>query len=141
MATSDATTAGRLMLPRALAEELLAEARRQAPLECCGLLGGQGERVEAILPAVNALASSTAYEIAPQELFVLFRRLRAENLELVGIYHSHPASDNSPSARDLERAYYPEAAYVIISLVSEPAIRAFRIQGGKAGELRVEVAG
>lgn len=132
---------GRLRLPRALADELLAEARRQAPLECCGLLGGHGERVEAVFPARNSLASPTAYEIAPAELFALFRRLRAENLELVGIYHSHPTSDNSPSARDLERATYPEAAYVIVSLVSEPAIRAFRIQGGKAGELRVELAG
>ncbi|MFQ5927167.1 MAG: Mov34/MPN/PAD-1 family protein [Terriglobia bacterium] len=128
----------RILLPRPMAEALLAEARRHAPLECCGLLGGQGSEVKAILPARNAVASPLAYEIAPRELFRLFRRLRREGLELVGIYHSHPASDNYPSARDIERAYYPEAAYVIVSPVAERPIRAFRIQGGKVGELRVE---
>jgi proteasome lid subunit RPN8/RPN11 len=128
----------RILLPRRIAELLLAEARAHVPLECCGLLGGRADRVTEILPATNALASPVAYEIAPRELFDLFRRLRRQGLELVGIYHSHPDEDNSPSARDLERAYYPEAAYVIVSPRAKRAIRAFRIQGGKAGELVVE---
>ena len=128
----------RLLLPRRIAERLLAEARAHAPLECCGLLGGRADRVTQILPATNTLPSPVAYEIASRELFDLFRRLRRQGLELVGIYHSHPGGDNSPSARDLERAYYPEVAYVIVSPRAEQAIRAFRIQGGKAGELVVE---
>ncbi|MBI4461875.1 MAG: M67 family metallopeptidase [Acidobacteria bacterium] len=130
----------RIRLPQRIAERLVEEARRHAPLECCGLLGGHGDDVERILPGTNALASPVAYEIPPRELFDLFRRLREQGLELVGIYHSHPAGGNSPSARDIERAYYPEAAYLIVSPVAEPPIRAFAIQGGKAGELPVEVA-
>ena len=39
------------------------------------------------------------------------REMRAAGLELLGIYHSHPNGENEPSPRDVELAYYPEAAY------------------------------
>jgi proteasome lid subunit RPN8/RPN11 len=96
-----------------------------------------------LFPATNALASPTAYEIAPAELLALFRRLRAEKLDLVGIYHSHPTGDNSPSANDRERAYYPETAYVIVSPRAEAQVpvRAFLIRDDEVTELQVEVGG
>lgn len=132
-----------LRLSRALFEALLEEARRSLPHECCGLLGGQGGEVTQIFPATNALASPVAYEISPRELFELFRRLRAEKLELVGIYHSHPAGENVPSARDRERAYYPEIAYVILSPRADHPrpLRAFLLTEGSIEELGVEVTG
>ena len=135
------TTAHSLRLPRALHRVLLEEARRSLPNECCGLLGGRGQAVEEILPATNALVSPAAFEIAPRELFELMRRLRDKKLQLVGIYHSHPAGDNAPSARDRERAYYPEAAYVIVSPVPEAPrpVRAFRLRGQEWEEWNVEV--
>lgn len=130
-----------LRLPVRIHQALLEEARRHLPNECCGLLGGQGNRVEELLPASNRLASPSAYEIPPEELFELFRRLRAGQLQLVGIYHSHPSGENQPSERDRERAYYPEAAYVIISPRPDAAqpVRAFRIEGENVREQPVEV--
>lgn len=133
----------KLILSRRLATTLLAEARHVAPLECCGLLGGHGQRVTQVFPATNELASPVAYEIPPRELFELFRRLRAQQLDLVGIYHSHPTGDNYPSARDIERAYYPETAYLIVALEAPPKVgqpfRAFRIREGEVAELVVEI--
>lgn len=131
-----------LRLARRLANALLEEARRSLPNECCGLLGGRGGEVTRIFPAANARGSPTAYEIEPRELFALFRQLRAERLELVGIYHSHPTGDNAPSARDLESAYYPEAAYVILSPRPEAPrpVRAFLLQDKDVEELSVEIA-
>lgn len=99
---------------RDVLDRLLAEARANADIECCGLLAGRGGVISTILPAKNALESAKAYEIAPNELFSLFRRMRDEGLEHLGIYHSHPKGDNSPSPRDIECAFYPEAIYVII---------------------------
>lgn len=121
-----------LMLPPEIRDRLVEEARRALPNECCGLLAGAGNRVTRMFPASNALASPTEYEIAPRELFDLFRRLREGKLELVAIYHSHPSGDNVPSKRDLERAYYPEAACVIVSpdASSPNPVRAFRIAEG-----------
>ena len=128
-------------MPRALYEELLEEARRALPNECCGLLGGRGRSVTRVFRATNAVASPVSFEIRPRELFALFRRLRGEQLELAGIYHSHPTGDNFPSARDRERAYYPEAAYVILSPragAPQPA-RAFLLGGEAVEELPVEI--
>ena len=120
--------------------QLLAQARAEASLECCGLLAGRGGVIERARPAVNALASATEYEIAPAELFRMLKSLRAEGLELLGIYHSHPATENSPSERDIERAYYPGTPYFIISPALElpRAVRAFLICDGSVSELRIE---
>jgi proteasome lid subunit RPN8/RPN11 len=126
----------------AAVEELLAEARRERELECCGLLAGRDGVISAVLPARNALHSATAYEIAPAELFSLFRRMRIEGLDHMAIYHSHPRGDNAPSPRDVEQAFYPTAAYFILSPRDDAAqpVRAFRIAGGEVRELIVRMA-
>jgi proteasome lid subunit RPN8/RPN11 len=69
------------------------------------------------------------------------REIRAAGLELLGIYHSHPNSDNQPSARDVERAYYPDAAYFILSAHANAPdpIRAFSIRDGRRIELRIQI--
>lgn len=130
-----------VILPRAIYDRLLAEARAALPLECCGLLGGHGSEVTEIFPCTNQLVSPTAYEIPPEELFQHFRAMREQGIELVGIYHSHPAGENVPSRRDLERAYYPEAACIIVSPLPEAAapVRAFRLAGKGWQEIPVQV--
>jgi proteasome lid subunit RPN8/RPN11 len=124
-----------------LPDELLAEARRVPELECCGLLAGHGGVISVVLPARNLLASATAYEIDPAELFALFRHMRAEGLDLLGIYHSHPRGYNSPSPRDIEHAFYPQAAYFVLSPLANAArpVRAFRIVHGQVRELTLHL--
>ncbi|MBI2956619.1 MAG: M67 family metallopeptidase [Acidobacteria bacterium] len=131
----------RLELSASLWRALVEEARRHLPQECCGLLGGCGARVTHVFPATNALASASAYEIPARELFEIFRRLRAEMLELLGIYHSHPTGDNAPSARDREQAYYPGVPYVIVSPRPEASrpVRAFLLGREREEELWVEI--
>lgn len=121
---------------------LIEAARSEPRIECCGFLAGTGGVITEILPAQNALASATAYEIAPEELFRLFRQMRERGLEHLGIYHSHPATDNSPSPTDIERAYYPDVAYLIVSPrpgAPQP-VRAFRFGSEKVEELEIEPA-
>ena len=124
-----------------IVEEMLRLARSEPRIECCGLLAGLDGVITRIFPAKNALSSPTAYEVAPQELFQLFRSMREEGLDHLGIYHSHPASENAPSASDIELAGYPNEAYFIISLLpaaSHP-IRAFSIRDGDVEELGIEI--
>jgi [CysO sulfur-carrier protein]-S-L-cysteine hydrolase len=130
-----------LKIERGIFDRLLAEARANPNIECCGLLAGRDAVISAILPAKNTLQSPKAYEIAPQELFDLFRRIRSGGLEHLGIYHSHPNGENAPSPLDLERAFYPESAHLIISMrpPSSPPIRAFRIVDGQARELSLQI--
>lgn len=120
----------------------MGEARRSPKMECCGLLAGSDGVITRAFPAMNAMASATEYEIAPQELFRLMKEIGAAGLQMMGIYHSHPKGDNAPSARDVERAYYPDAAYFILSPrrdARQPA-RAFSIREGRFAELKIEVA-
>ena len=122
-------------------EAMLAHARREARIECCGLLAGRDGEITTIFPATNALASPTRYEIAPRELFDLFRMLRAKGLTHFGQYHSHPASDNAPSPSDIEQAGYPEQAYFIVTLLTDAPkhVRAFSIRDGAAREIQIIV--
>jgi proteasome lid subunit RPN8/RPN11 len=70
------------------------------------------------------------------------REIRGAGLQLLGIYHSHPHGANEPSRTDIARAYYPDAAYFIISPQSdaETPVRAFSIRDGIASELQIAVA-
>lgn len=119
--------------------KMLEHARSEPRIECCGLLAGRDGVITHIFPATNALASATAYEIAPKELFQLFRALREQGLTHLGHYHSHLASESYPSPTDIEQAGYPDHAYFIISLPAGTAnpIRAFSIHDGIVRELNV----
>jgi len=106
------------------------------------LLAGRDAVITRAFPATNAASNpATSYEIAPEELFRLMREIRGARLELLGIYHSHPNGENAPSPRDIERAYYPDAAYFIVSPLPDAArpVRAFSIRGGRATELEIRI--
>jgi proteasome lid subunit RPN8/RPN11 len=118
-------------------------ARPEPGRECCGLLAGRDGIITHAFPAEN-VASDPAknYEIAPREIIRLMREFRAAGLDFLGIYHSHPNGENEPSPRDIERAYYSEETYFIISPRHDAPkpVRAFSIRDGRATELEIEVA-
>src|ERR1700731_3486887 len=122
-------------------KEMLAHARREPHIECCGLLAGRDGVITAIFPATNSLSSATAYEIAPRELFELFRTLRDRELTHLGQYHSHLSAENAPSPTDIEQAGYPDHAYFIVSLLPDAPnpVRAFSIRDGSVREFEIIV--
>jgi len=126
---------------REILDEMLAHARREPQIECCGLLAGREGVISAIFPATNDLRSASAYEIAPRELFDLFGTLRATGLTHLGQYHSHLSTENVPSPKDIELAGYPEQAYFIVSLWADAVhpVRAFSIRDGNVRELEIVV--
>jgi [CysO sulfur-carrier protein]-S-L-cysteine hydrolase len=131
-----------IRLARDVAAEILSHARSKPDEECCGLLAGRSGGLTHAFPAQNAAEQrAMSYEIAPKDLFCIMRKIREAELEFLGIYHSHPNSENHPSARDIERAYYPDAAYFILSAHTNALnpIRAFSIRDGHWIELRIQV--
>ena len=108
---------------------VLAQARRHAPLECCGLLLGTAHQVEEAYPARNALASRTRYRVEPADHFAALRRARDVGLAVVGAYHSHPAGAPIPSPRDVREANDPDLLHLIVGL-PEGALRAYRLAEG-----------
>jgi proteasome lid subunit RPN8/RPN11 len=76
----------------------------------------------------NADGSRATYSVAPEEQLEVFREIAREHLEMVAIYHSHPDTIPFPSERDVRLAFYPDVAYIIISLKDgETVVKGFRI--------------
>jgi proteasome lid subunit RPN8/RPN11 len=109
---------------------MLAHARAEAPRECCGLLIGQGESVVRSVRARNLDVKATRYLVDPEDHFAAIRAARAEGLEVIGAYHSHPSSAPVPSATDIaEASSGPDFLYVIVSLIGDD-VRAYRMELG-----------
>jgi proteasome lid subunit RPN8/RPN11 len=122
---------------------LQAHAQGDPDHERCGLLAGRDGVITRVLHAHSIAGDpATQYEIAPAELFQLMREIRGAGLQLLGIYHSHPHGPNEPSRTDVARAYYPDAAYFIISPLpdAEKPVRAFSIRDGRVFELQISNA-
>lgn len=84
---------------------LLEEATRAFPRECCGLLLGQGGRIETVLPCANVHASPERhFEIDPAALIAAHRAARHGGPQVLGYYHSHPTGRAEPSPTDRAQA-------------------------------------
>lgn len=127
----------RIIIPHRIYEQMLQHAQAVHPLEACGLLAGREARVTRLFEVANVLASPTAYEMEPREQVQAMLTIEKEGWELVGIYHSHPAGPQTPSASDVDQAFYPQAAQVIVSLADpqKPVARAFSIVAGQVDEI------
>jgi [CysO sulfur-carrier protein]-S-L-cysteine hydrolase len=125
-----------IRLTQAQFEQILAQARAEAPHECCGLLLGRGDAVEEVFPGRNVDETPrTRYVMDPQDQLRAFRLMDERGWDLVGIYHSHPHTEAYPSETDKSRALYPDARYMIVSLrePADPRVRAFRLLDGADG--------
>lgn len=119
-----------------LLEEMVAHATEDAPLECCGLLATDGDRVVKVFRARNGAASKMRFEVDSTDHLRAHLAAEDEGLELGGIYHSHPKTEPAPSQTDINKAAaWPGALWVIVGLVPETVVRAFRIENGTVAEL------
>jgi proteasome lid subunit RPN8/RPN11 len=126
-------------LSRAFLEQMVAQARADAPFETCGLLAGRDERATRILPVPNVLHSPVQYHMGGQEFA---DAMIACDFQPLAIYHSHPVGPPIPSPTDIAEAFYPDSVYIIISLASlaeQPSVRAFRIVSGVVTEVELQV--
>ena len=121
----------RMTLPAAVRRAILGHANREAPRECCGFLIGRGGRVLHAAAMRNTSKSPRVrFRIDPREHIALRRELRrlSPALEIVGVYHSHPAGPAEPSTRDRLEAHYREWLYVLaIGGPDKFRLRAYRI--------------
>lgn len=118
-------------------DALVQQAEADFPLETCGLMAGDQNQVRHLYPVNNIRRSQTEYEMDPAGQLAAMIDLEERGWELIAIYHSHPHGPHMPSETDVERAYYPEAAHVIVSLMgqTQPQVRAFNIVAGAVAEI------
>jgi proteasome lid subunit RPN8/RPN11 len=118
------------------------ESRKTHPVEACGLLFGRlidGETVVTrvvIMP--NVLKSPVRFEADPQTVFNAFEQAERDELQFIGLFHSHPAPA-SPSAVDLKyMRLWGEAVWLILSSI-DGTIAAFKMTDGDSHEVSLKV--
>jgi proteasome lid subunit RPN8/RPN11 len=115
------------------------------PEECCGILIGQiqgdTKTLIEVLPTENSWGDEAVdnfqtietsnktskrnrFSIAPRVMFEVQKETRSRNLDIIGIFHSHPDNPAHPSEFDRAIAW-ATYSYIIVS-----------VQNGKACDLK-----
>jgi len=130
-----------MRLPSSFLREMVAHAREDSPNEVCGLIAGQdGQAVKLYRTTNSDPRPRVRYNVEPLELLNVLREIDEKGWNLMAIYHSHPMSEAYPSATDTSLAFYPEAVYIIVSLMDgAPEVRAFRIVDCQVTEVGLEI--
>jgi proteasome lid subunit RPN8/RPN11 len=100
---------------------MVSHARKAYPDECCGAMigsiGDDGKLVKVAIPLQNAFegAKAARYELRPEDLLAADKAARERQMDLIGIYHSHPDCDAYFSRTDLENSC-PWYSFVVLSI-------------------------
>ena len=142
MSSGLASCAGRSFdLPARLLQELVRHAQDCLPEECCGVLIGSEtragrSRIHRTVAAENTRSHGRerAYLVPPLAILEARRAARADDLEIVGYYHSHPSGSATPSALDRRNAW-PDTSYVILGMDAGElrGVRSWRLGPGDTG--------
>ena len=103
-------------------DKLVAHAITQQPSESCAMLLGKkvGDTwdVKEVFLTQNIDNSQTNFTISPEELLKGYQLAEKMQLELVGVFHSHPNSDAIPSSTDKKFMQNNPVPWIIFSCVS-----------------------
>ena len=128
-----------LVLTRTQVQEIMEHADIHAPLESCGLLAGKDDQVEKVLFVQNQAQSPVRFVMEPYEQLQAFEWIESNGLDLLGIFHSHPAGPETASPTDIA-----EAAYAVVHVICSRTdgkwkLRGFWIEDGEAVETALEI--
>jgi proteasome lid subunit RPN8/RPN11 len=139
-------------LDRGTFDQIVAQARAEAPSEACGLIAGKEEVPFRIYPMRNADESPMTYRFDAKEQYQVMNEIEDEGLDIYAIYHSHTHTEAYPSATDRARAHwedprtgeltpiFPGTRYLILSLAGpEPVLRGFTFEKGEPVEEEVAI--
>jgi proteasome lid subunit RPN8/RPN11 len=100
---------------------MVSHAQETYPNECCGaMLGTIGDEAKTVRVAMrleNSFAGAQAarYELRPEDLLAADKAARERNMDLIGIYHSHPDCGAYFSETDLKNSC-PWYSFVVLSI-------------------------
>ena len=138
-----------ITIDKANFDRMVAQAEREFPFECCGFIIGDRNAAEELRPITNiqnrrhvedpssfARDARTAFLMEPREHLAVMNEIDRRRLELVAVYHSHPAHDAyfSPTDRaqacsfDPNEPDYPGTVYIVLSVRAGKFARAAAFQ-------------
>ena len=120
---------------------LVRHARECEPDESCALLCGSLEggnsNVRAVQVVTNVNASPDRFSMDAGDLIRAYERAASAGMDVVGIFHSHPASAAFPSETDLTYMRTNPVPWLIYSGL-DGAMRAFVLDGDAALEVPLD---
>lgn len=113
---SEAYEPGVLRMHRDLRGRLLDYAWKAAPREACGFLVGSGFTVRGLAVVSNISPSPHRFIMDPREVasIVAAAGVAGPRWKLLGVWHSHAASNAEPSSVDLENEAWPISVIVSV---------------------------
>ena len=133
----------KMIIPQQVIDELIEQARRDAPDESCGYLLGErtdeGDVVTENYWMENIDHSPEHFAFAPKDQFAALKYARSKGLKILANWHSHPASPSRPSQEDLRLANDPTIRYAILSLHQGIHLNSFKILGGEVVDKEVHL--
>ena len=112
-------------------------AKEHLPEESCGLLGGTKDgdvrTVKKVYYLTNIDHTNEHFSMDPKEQLAAVKDARANQVTIIGNFHSHPESPSRPSEEDKRLAYDSTAVYMIMSLMDNdnPVFKAFGVDKDK----------
>jgi proteasome lid subunit RPN8/RPN11 len=132
-----------LKLTATALEKIKAHGRVAYPYEGCGLLLGRAEEGSNMVTAARPLANvwpveeekRTRFRIAENDWRDVELEAMLDDLDVVGVFHSHPDHPPVASARDLAWAAWPGISYLITEVrAGEPgASRSWQLKSDRSG--------
>lgn len=130
-----------MIIPQSIIDQLIDQARQDAPNESCGYLLGSDGVVTENYWMENIDHSPEHFSFAPRDQFAALRYARQKGLKILANWHSHPASPSRPSQEDLRLANDPTIRYAILSLLDgRPSLNSFKILNGEVVDKEIHYA-
>lgn len=126
------TRARTLIIPEPIRQAILTHAENTLPDECCGLIAVESGAIRFAYPLTNANPSPATFTVDPEEHFGAMRHAENQGWEILGVFHSHPNGEPSPSPTDVAMAWDPDWIHLI---AGNGDLAAFLIRDGEVEAL------
>ncbi len=101
-------------------KKILSEySENQKPNESCAILFGKNDKVLDLFLTENIEKSPTNFTISNKQLIEGYKMAEEKEMEVIGIFHSHPNSDAYPSNTDKEFMQSNPVAWMIYSGINK----------------------
>ena len=132
-----------MIIPQNIIDELISQARQDAPNETCGYLLGtsseDGDIVTENYEMENIDHSPEHFSFNPKDQFAALKYARSKGLKILANWHSHPASPSRPSQEAIRLANDPTIRYAILSLHQGVHLNSFKIINGEIVDKEVHL--
>ena len=127
----------KIILSQADKKTLSEYAEKEKPNESCALLFGKDDHVSKIFLTRNIEESPVNFTISNEQLIKGYKMAEDENMEIVGIFHSHPNSEAYPSNTDKKFMNINPTVWVIYSGINKE-FRAYMLLESEISEILVK---